>query len=388
MAPTSCRRSKSRRRSIHFSDRTAPPTMSRKPERRWKSRITTRAIKPSASACRRKMSPAVPLSFSREDCWESQPDETKSKAASRETRLNAFDPLVLSDAQWARMSHSRSPRYAGSTDRKNRMFVEGVLWIVCTGAPWRYLPEVFGRWNRALRPSRALLFGLGFSLVGNVGLAQTPALQSVTGPKDGIIEFDIPAQPLASALKLYSTIARVELFYESSLTDGRYSSPIRAALAPETALLRLLEGTGLSVKSFGPGTMTILPPPKRAGVMGLEAAESRAAEFIPYFALVQTGLRLVFCRSPVTQTDASEFLIRLWIASSGVVSRAELLSSTGSEERDRAYAAAVRTLAISEPPPPRMPQPITLMILPRNSRTAAECPQVGASGPVRSLAHD
>ena len=31
------------------------------------------------------------------------------------------------------------------------MFVEGVLWIVRTGSPWRDLPEVFGCWNSAFR---------------------------------------------------------------------------------------------------------------------------------------------------------------------------------------------------------------------------------------------
>jgi len=31
------------------------------------------------------------------------------------------------------------------------MFVEGVLWIVRTGAPWRDLPEVFGDWNSTFR---------------------------------------------------------------------------------------------------------------------------------------------------------------------------------------------------------------------------------------------
>src|SRR5215470_132421 len=39
----------------------------------------------------------------------------------------------------------------GSTGRNNRMFVEGVLWIVRTGAPWRDLPEVFGEWNSVFR---------------------------------------------------------------------------------------------------------------------------------------------------------------------------------------------------------------------------------------------
>ena len=41
------------------------------------------------------------------------------------------------------------PDQRGSTGRDNRMFVEGVLWIVRTGSPWRDLPEAFGEWNSA-----------------------------------------------------------------------------------------------------------------------------------------------------------------------------------------------------------------------------------------------
>ena len=36
------------------------------------------------------------------------------------------------------------PDQTGSTGRDKRMLVEGVLWIVRTGSPWRDLPEVFG----------------------------------------------------------------------------------------------------------------------------------------------------------------------------------------------------------------------------------------------------
>lgn len=64
-----------------------------------------------------------------------------------------LDRLLLSDGQWDRISGHILGRSdtRGSTGRDNRMFVEGVLWIVRTGAPWRDLPEVFGQWNSAFR---------------------------------------------------------------------------------------------------------------------------------------------------------------------------------------------------------------------------------------------
>src|SRR5258705_12834302 len=45
----------------------------------------------------------------------------------------------------------KRPDQKGSTGRDNRMFVEGVLWIVRTGSPWRDLPEAFGDWNSVFR---------------------------------------------------------------------------------------------------------------------------------------------------------------------------------------------------------------------------------------------
>ena len=61
--------------------------------------------------------------------------------------------LVLNDEQWAKMSGLiiGRPDQRGSTGRNNRLFVEGVLWIVRTGAPWRDLPAVFGEWNSVFR---------------------------------------------------------------------------------------------------------------------------------------------------------------------------------------------------------------------------------------------
>ena len=67
--------------------------------------------------------------------------------------MGIMDRLVLNDEQWGRISGLiiGRPDQRGSTGRDNRMFVEGVLWIVRTGSPWRDLPEAFGDWNSVFR---------------------------------------------------------------------------------------------------------------------------------------------------------------------------------------------------------------------------------------------
>ena len=55
----------------------------------------------------------------------------------------------VSDEQWAILSP-----YLGNTQKKtgrpqsdNRKLLNGVLWILRTGAPWRDLPEYYGPWQ-------------------------------------------------------------------------------------------------------------------------------------------------------------------------------------------------------------------------------------------------
>ena len=55
----------------------------------------------------------------------------------------------LSDEQWKRVE-GLLPGRPGSPGRRgddNRLFLEAVLWIARTGAPWRDLPEHFGKSN-------------------------------------------------------------------------------------------------------------------------------------------------------------------------------------------------------------------------------------------------
>ena len=59
----------------------------------------------------------------------------------------------ISDEKWFRIKHLL-PGQAGQvgiTAKDNRLFFNAVLWIGKTGAPWRDLPECFGKWNSAWR---------------------------------------------------------------------------------------------------------------------------------------------------------------------------------------------------------------------------------------------
>ena len=60
---------------------------------------------------------------------------------------------AISDEDWDRLKDLLPGRAGtpGVTARDNRLFVDAVLWIGKTGAPWRDLPERFGNWNSLWR---------------------------------------------------------------------------------------------------------------------------------------------------------------------------------------------------------------------------------------------
>jgi|SRR6187401_178532 transposase len=56
---------------------------------------------------------------------------------------------AISDDNWERVKDllPGRPGTPGRNARDNRLFLDAVLWIGKTGAPWRDLPERFGKWN-------------------------------------------------------------------------------------------------------------------------------------------------------------------------------------------------------------------------------------------------
>ena len=55
----------------------------------------------------------------------------------------------LSDEQWRRISELLPGKVGdpGRTGSDNRLFVNGVLWVLRSGAHWHDLPERYGKWK-------------------------------------------------------------------------------------------------------------------------------------------------------------------------------------------------------------------------------------------------
>ena len=56
----------------------------------------------------------------------------------------------LSDAQWARLAPLLPPQHRagrGRPAKDHRTVVDGIVWRLATGVPWRDLPERYGPWR-------------------------------------------------------------------------------------------------------------------------------------------------------------------------------------------------------------------------------------------------
>jgi len=56
----------------------------------------------------------------------------------------------LQERQWAKIREflrDDPNAYIGKDEAECRRFVEGVLWLTRSGAPWRLLPAEYGKWN-------------------------------------------------------------------------------------------------------------------------------------------------------------------------------------------------------------------------------------------------
>lgn len=91
----------------------------------------------------------------------------------------------LTDAEWGRLREyfpEREPGQVGRPRSDDRQMLNGILWIVRTGAPWRDLPERYGAWStvyaRFVEWQKSGLFGRILEELGEEADLQDMSLDS------------------------------------------------------------------------------------------------------------------------------------------------------------------------------------------------------------------
>lgn len=55
----------------------------------------------------------------------------------------------LTDKQWGQLEAALPPQkpHTGRPAQDHRQVINGILWVLRTGAPWRDIPERYGKWT-------------------------------------------------------------------------------------------------------------------------------------------------------------------------------------------------------------------------------------------------
>jgi len=73
------------------------------------------------------------------------------------------------------------------------------------------------------------------------------------------VQFNIPAQPLGSALSTFASQSKQQVLFSEDTVRGRNAPEVSGSLTPQVALDRLLAGSGITVTTTGNGVYTLKP---------------------------------------------------------------------------------------------------------------------------------
>jgi len=212
-------------------------------------------------------------------------------------------------------------------------------------------------------------------------VARTPtagAAPALPAP-ERILDFDIPAQPLAAALDRYASLSGWPIVFHGEMVAGRISSPVQGRYSPEAALQRLLAGTGLALQKVAAGpadayTLKEIGPPAGGSHTGASAVD------FDYGGWVQGQVWAALCSHARTAPGNWRSLLRFRVDPSGQIHGARMFTSTGDARRDAAVLDTLRRVRVNQAPPPSMAQPLTMLILPLDQGGGQRC-DVGSRTP-------
>lgn len=109
--------------------------------------------------------------------------------------------------------------------------------------------------------------GMLSSIAVVVWLAFAPAAGAMTDRRT----FDIAAQPMSSALKVFAAQAHVSLQFDYEVLKGLKTAPVKGHMVPRDALSLLLKGSGFTFKQIDGRTIAVRPSFRRSSEQSLLA---------------------------------------------------------------------------------------------------------------------
>lgn len=228
-----------------------------------------------------------------------------------------------------------------------------------------------------------MLFGLAVPAPQAWAADALPATQASAASREAsrrIYDFNIPAQALDSALEQYAAVSGRAAVFRSSLIAGKRSAPVSGSHTAEAALRLLVSEAGLEVEEVDsqpvPALVLRSSQAARDEASGAAGRQERQAQE-HYDGLVQAGIWQALCAQAETAQPDYRALLRVGIDAAGRVRQARLLTSSGDEARDAVLLRAVQRVRLGDPPPPGMPQPLTLLIQAQGASGAPVCAEGG-----------
>ncbi len=93
-----------------------------------------------------------------------------------------------------------------------------------------------------------------------------PTMSYAAG-KNQVVNFDIPAKPLASALKDFARQSGLQVSLDASIVAGKNATAIKGERLPGDALSQLLSGSGLKWRYTDNGTILVEAPKSRTSIL-------------------------------------------------------------------------------------------------------------------------
>jgi hypothetical protein len=244
---------------------------------------------------------------------------------------------------------------------------------------------------------RGRMLGLSIALAAIFSAGEPPVWAQAQPPaasSQRLLAFDIPSQPLSSAIEAYAAVTGVQVLYDRPTGEEPRSPGVHGLFTAAGALTRLLAGVGLAARfqdandvvlerPGGAPRATAAPerppgPPPGMPSLALDTLQVQAppmvegppAGFDPalYRALIQGEIQHALSLDPQTAAGAYVAVLKLWILPTGALRTVEIAVSTGDAKRDRAIGRVLTGLPLHSAMPAEMPQPVIVRIDARSMR--------------------